>query len=408
MKTFEFFRDIATTLNFKYMRHIIVLLLSFSFIGLNAQGIVFEKGDFNSAMAKAKAENKLIFMDAYTTWCGPCKWMSKNVFTADNVGSYYNENFINVKIDMEKGEGIDLAKKYEVNAYPTLLYIDGNGDLKHMSIGSRPADDFVDLGKAANDPNRQLMTMKGRFESGERTPEFLKMYTDVLTSAGMKNFDEIAQMYMDTQSDWTTADNMQFIFDYSEASFDSKLFNYTIENKDAFIALVGAEKFDQKISYAAEMDRSKAGIARDDIEKMEAHYKKYFNEEKARNTAMVTYLRQLMYSKDPVAQEKFNAEVQLFLANTPDVDGNFYNSVGWHMYETTTDKALLNKAVEWTAISIEKAKNSFNTDTMAALYYKLGNKEQAEKYALESIELAKKVGNDFSATQELLNKISEN
>ncbi|MDF1699275.1 MAG: thioredoxin family protein [Saprospiraceae bacterium] len=390
------------------MKYILLFLFTLSLGSIHAQGIAFESSDFQSALTKAKAEKKLIFMDAYTTWCGPCKWMSKNVFTDANVGAYFNENFINVKIDMEKGEGIDLAKKYEVSAYPTLLFIDGNGDLKHMSIGSRPADDFVDLGHAANDPERQLMTMKNRFESGERSGAFLKKYTDVLTSAGMKNFDEVAEMYMDTQKDWSTAENMQFIFDYSEASMESKLFTYSMDKKEAFKALVGEEKFDQKLSYAAEFDRGKAGIARDDVENLELHYKKYFDADRARNVAMVTYMKQLMYSPDPVEQEKFKAEIQLFLANTPDVGSNFYNSVAWQIYEISTDRSLLKKAADWAQISIDQDKNSFNTDTMAALQYKLGNKDQAELFATESIQLAKKEGNDFSSTEELLKKILAN
>ncbi|GAH00631.1 unnamed protein product, partial [marine sediment metagenome] len=69
------------------------------------QGINFNVHSFEEAIKTAKAENKLIFVDAYTTWCGPCKWMSKNVFTEGKVGDYFNESFVNVKIDMEKGEG---------------------------------------------------------------------------------------------------------------------------------------------------------------------------------------------------------------------------------------------------------------------------------------------------------------
>lgn len=370
------------------------------------QGINFETSDFQSALDKAKAENKLVFMDAYTTWCGPCKWMAKNVFTDEAVGTYFNDKFINVKMDMEKGEGIDLAKRYEVKAYPTLLFIDGNGDLVHQSRGSRPAEDFVDLGQAANDPNRQFVTMTKRFDSGERSAEFLKLYTDALTSAGMKNFDEVAQLYMDTQDDWTTEENMQFIFDYSEASMDSKLFNYSLEHRDAFEKLVGKARFDQKLNYAADFDRGKAGIARDDVDKLKVHYAKYFDAEQARIMAMKSYMNTLMYSKDPVDLEKFQAEIQLFLANKPNVGSNFYNSVAWQIYEISDDKNLLSKAAEWAQMSIDENKNSYNTDTMAALLYKLGNKDKARIYAEESIELAKKEGNDYTSTQDLLNKIN--
>ena len=404
---FQTFSRYCTTIQkMKKMKYSIILIFTLFITASFAQGITFETTDFNSALTKAKTENKLIFMDAFTTWCGPCKWMSKNVFTDSNVGEYFNDRFVNMKVDMEKGEGLVLAKKYDVKAYPTLLFINGDGELIHMSTGSRPAEDFLDLGTAANDPNRQFTTMKKRFEGGERSAEFLKLYTDALTSAGMKNFDEVAQMYMDTQTDWTTEDNMSFLFDYSKASLDSKLYKYTLNHKDSFIAHVGEEKFNQKLKYAAEFDRGKSGISRDNVEKLKAHYIKYFDSGQANNLAMMSYMNELMYSQDPVEQEKFKAEIQLFLADRPDVGSNFYNSVAWQIYEISNDKSLLSKAADWAQLSIEGAKNSYNTDTMAALQFKMGNHEKARTYAIESIDLAKKEGNDYSTTEELLNKIN--
>jgi len=388
------------------MKYSVLLFLILFISASSAQGITFETSDFQSALDKAKAENKLVFMDAYTTWCGPCKWMSKNVFTDAKVGTYFNDKFVNVKFDMEKGEGLELSTRYDVKAYPTLLFMDSEGELVHMSVGSRPVDDFLDLGHAAYDPNRQFVTMKKRFEGGERSSEFLRLFTDALTSAGMKNFDEVAQLYMDTQSDWTTEENMNFLFDYSKASLDSRLFQYTLKNSSAFIALVGMEKFEQKLKYAADADRAKAGIARDDVEQLKAHYVKYFSTQKAYNMAMMSYFNEIMYSPDPVEQEKFLAEIQLFLADRPDVGSNFYNASAWRIYEVSNDQNLLKKAATWAQWSLEETRNSFNTDTMAALQYKLGNMDKARAFALESIDLAKNEGNDYSATEELLNKIN--
>lgn len=112
-------------------------------------GIKFEDSDFKTILAKAKKENKLIFLDAYTTWCGPCKLMAKNVFTLKSVGEHYNANFVNAKIDMEKGEGIDIAKKYEVKVFPTYLFIDGDGKLVHRTIGYVPEKEFIQFAKDA-------------------------------------------------------------------------------------------------------------------------------------------------------------------------------------------------------------------------------------------------------------------
>lgn len=116
-------------------------------------GIHFFKGSFDEALAKAAEEDKLIFMDAYTTWCGPCRWMSANTFTDKSVADFFNEHFINVKMDMEKGEGPGLARKYRVRGYPTLLFIDGDGNIAHQKLGAIPAEAFLALGKEANAKN---------------------------------------------------------------------------------------------------------------------------------------------------------------------------------------------------------------------------------------------------------------
>ncbi len=385
-------------------------IIFFSIVSISmtfAQGIDFNVATFKEALTKAKAENKLIFVDAYTTWCGPCKWMAKNVFTDSQVGEYYNESFVNVKIDMEKGEGPKLAKAWEITGYPTLIFIDKQGAVIHRSMGSRPAEDFVDLGHAANDPERQITTMTKRFEAGERSEDFLWKYTDAMTSAGLKGFEEVANLYMDLQSDWTTEKNMNFLFDYADATMDSKLFKYTMDHKEAFKAVVGKEKFEQKLSYAADIDRSKSGIARDDTEALKVHYAKYYDEKTAVNKAMVSYFNQLMYNPDPVEQEKFKAEIQLFLAGNPDLGWSFYNSVAWQVFEITSDRDLLKKASEWTKLSINDTKNSFNTDTQAHILYKLGKNKEARRYALASIELAKEENADYSTTEALLEKIEK-
>ncbi|MEY3443377.1 MAG: hypothetical protein RLZZ519_1658 [Bacteroidota bacterium] len=90
-----------------------------------ASEIQFEQSAFTEVLAKAKSENKLVFLDAYTSWCGPCKWMAKNAFTDPETAAFFNTNFVNVTVDMEKGEGVDIAKQYGVTAYPTLLFLDG-------------------------------------------------------------------------------------------------------------------------------------------------------------------------------------------------------------------------------------------------------------------------------------------
>lgn len=112
----------------KVLSLLIITSLSFS---INAQGIKWRKNvkkvTFAQVKALAKKENKKIFLDFYTKWCGPCRTMDAEVFSKKAIGDFYNEKFINFKIDAEVGEGVELAKRYEVKGYPTYVFADVEG-----------------------------------------------------------------------------------------------------------------------------------------------------------------------------------------------------------------------------------------------------------------------------------------
>jgi thioredoxin 1 len=91
------------------------------------QGIMFTESSWNKVLQEAKKQNKLIFIDAYASWCGPCRMLKRNTFPDKKAGYFFNKNFINTTIDMEQGEGVILSQKFGVEAYPTLIIADTNG-----------------------------------------------------------------------------------------------------------------------------------------------------------------------------------------------------------------------------------------------------------------------------------------
>ncbi|WP_221626643.1 thioredoxin family protein [Elizabethkingia anophelis] len=111
-------------------------------------GIQFHKGSWNEALQVAKKEDKLIFLDIYATWCGPCKLLKLRTFPNAEVGKLYNENFVNVSLDGEDGEGAELAQKYAIRGYPALLFIDGNGKVVAQTAGYHSPKEFIKLGNA--------------------------------------------------------------------------------------------------------------------------------------------------------------------------------------------------------------------------------------------------------------------
>lgn len=103
----------------------------------------FLEGSFAKAQKKAQAENKLILVDVYTTWCGPCKLMDKHTFSDENVKSYVHNNLVPFKLDAERGEGPALARKFRVSGYPTVLLLNHKGEVVDKIMGFVPAKDFL-------------------------------------------------------------------------------------------------------------------------------------------------------------------------------------------------------------------------------------------------------------------------
>jgi thiol:disulfide interchange protein len=117
-------------------------------VSAKEEGIQFTDVSWKDVLKKAKAEKKVIFLDAYASWCGPCKMLQKKVFTQRAVGELYNSKFINVKMDMEKGEGPALSEVYPLEAYPTLLYINGDGRVIRKVVGAIPAEELIAVGRS--------------------------------------------------------------------------------------------------------------------------------------------------------------------------------------------------------------------------------------------------------------------
>ena len=163
---------------------IAVLLVSWNIF---SQGISFETGSWQEALQKAKKENKLVFVDLYTTWCGPCKKMANETFPQEKVGDFFNKNFVNYKIDAEKGVGPEVALKYDVSAYPTLVFVNGEGDLIYKFMGVRNAERLIAEGEKAvrlYSLAPRVARMEKEYHEGKREKGFLAEYYSLLKESG--------------------------------------------------------------------------------------------------------------------------------------------------------------------------------------------------------------------------------
>jgi thiol-disulfide isomerase/thioredoxin len=373
-------------------------LLTFTLI--SQEGISFKhNGEWDAAVAQAKSENKLIFIDAYTTWCGPCKMMSNNIFPNEQVSKFYNEKFVNVKMDMEKGEGIELAKKFEVIAYPTLLFVDPtNASIVHRTAGYLAVDEFIQLGKNAQDPSKRLSSMDVRFKKGDRDPDFLYNYSMAKMASYDGSAGAIAEEYLKTQSDWKTERNLKFVFDFADKS-DSEQFRFLCKNQALFQTKFGQEAVLGKIEQVVTQSfQTNPDMSLTEINKIfqDAYPKK--GDEMASRYAMTFY-------RQKGDRDGFSNAAIKHYKKYPTKNPEELNEIAWTFFKNVDEPAALKSAVKWAKKSTKIAPSFYNFDTLASLHFKLKNKKEALKAGKKAIDFARATGEDFAPTEELLKKI---
>ena len=235
-------------LNDFVMKYLFSLLLIFGFTISYAQGIEFFKGSWEEALVKADQEDKLIFVDAYAKWCGPCKRMAKNVFTQAAVGEYFNSNFINMKLDMEEAESDEFKKSFKVSAYPTLFFIDGKENLVKRAVGGKSVQLLLQLGKDVIKSYDRSGDYAEKYESGDRSYDLVLAYVKALNKAD-KPSQKIANDFIRENPSLSNNELSTLLYE-SLVAADSRIFDLFVENRSQIEALYSKEKVDEKIEAA--------------------------------------------------------------------------------------------------------------------------------------------------------------
>ncbi len=235
------------------MRRLIlfVLLLTATLAVWGQTGVNFEALTFGEALSKAKAENKWVFVDCYTTWCGPCRLMTDSVFSQAKVGDFFNPRFVSVKLDMEKEEGKQFGKSYGVASYPTFFLIRPDSTLQHKITGAYRADEFLRLVKEGMEDAETLGSLEEKYRAGERDKAFLYRYLRTLHASNEWSkvpvvTDELLKMATDEEK---VSEDYWFIFGDSQLSpADSKAFEYLKGQRERFHATIGRERVDRRLA----------------------------------------------------------------------------------------------------------------------------------------------------------------
>jgi len=225
-------------------------------------GIEFNSTGLEEALKLARKENKLVFVDVFATWCPPCKYMSKEVFPDKEVGEFFNTHFVSLKIDGETEEGRKIVEEMGVDAYPTLLFLDKNGDFVHKNVGALPKDDLIGVGKTvANGEIKSIGERVESFQQGERSKDFLVDLVNTLDGINRDSLRDLVvsayfQQYKKLDLEDSNDFQMFLIGDNDLQSPNLKTYLANPEQYGTDLEHPLVEKFESLIAYLLDQHRS--------------------------------------------------------------------------------------------------------------------------------------------------------
>lgn len=390
------------------MKKIISGLLLFSAVTAFAQeAIKFEELPFKDLIAKAKKEKKIVFLDAYASWCGPCKMMERNVFTQKSVGDYFNANFVNARFDMEKGEGRDIAVKYGVRSYPTYLFLNGDGELVSQNFGYMEGSMFLTMAQDVNSPNNKKGSLKERFAKGEKDPEFLINIMKLNSSSDFNFAKQASERYFENKkaTEEFTKDDVGLLLFFLKSTEDK---NYKVfaDRKAEIIKFLPEEtykEFDNQIKLGKIVEQS---IDQQNKKINEDYFMKNAEPLVGKHDAEVKLNQmKLAYYEQNANFPEYEKAALAYYKNSEAFEPNELLKAAWVFAEHIKTQSSLKKAAEWAEKSVMRGESSENTYILAKLYFLTGNKEMAKTYAEMSKNMAAQAQKDSTLADELLKQI---
>lgn len=398
---------------------------------LRNDGIMWTRGlGWEQIKERASKEGKYIFLDCYTTWCGPCKTMDKNVFPDREVGQYFNGKFISVKIQMDKTANDngdvkawykdmeEITKQYHVQEYPTFMFFSSDGKILAKETGSMEkkyflskATEAIKVGHTYLDPYEEYDRLKTEYLIGKRD---YKQFPYLIKLAYKTQDDAFGKRLMDEHTNLLQA-----------LSRKDRYSRETIELWSGFMLRSDGPRFKSflKDGYIIDTVMKKKGYSAKVIDRtLKTEIVDPFLEEQAKGSGIkVTgmylagskfddmksdyseadwrLLYKLLRQKVTLKHARRNvvlARAEWYLRHknyknytkyyliklkkyTGDMKSEVYgiNSFGFHVFLQVTDIKVITEVTQWIKKAMDLSPNSDIIDTYANLLYKAGKIKEA-------------------------------
>ncbi len=410
----------------KSLHSFMVMFISLGTMAQTEAGMNFIKAEsWAEVKAQAKAENKYIFLDGYTTWCGPCIMMAKKIFPLPEVGEFYNANFINVKVQLDTTEkdndhvkkwykdGHDLMTAYGINAFPTYLFFSPDGEIVHRAVGSSDGERFIGKGKDALNPDKQYYSLSREYEKGNREAAFLrKLLKAAQESYDSKNIPIFTKAFFDSKPDLLTVENLGLVLELTKSSTDTGFIlmqQYPEKFDDAFkkkgtaneivISIILKEEFYPNLNDGEKLNESIDWASLEN--KVALKYPRYAHPATLR--AKVMYYRM---KEDFPAFASSVTDLMKSAGDTP-IEPEALNGFAWMIFEKCNDMNCIMQALSWSKNSIEGNNDPIFIDTYANLLHKSRNTPEAIKWQKKAIEILKQKGEESDEYEETLAKMEK-
>jgi thioredoxin-related protein len=386
---------------------LIVLLLAPLFLQAQLKtGIRFEyPTSWQEVLKKAKEEDKFVFVDCYATWCGPCKWMDREVYMEENVGRYINERFLSIKIQMDSSkddddyvrswydEAVLIGRTYAVRAFPTYLFFSPEGELVHRFQGALADSIFLNVAADALHPDRQYYTLKAKYKQKTANPEQLRHLAVTARSNGEDGLAKdvvryYSERYLNKEAGayLLIKENLEFIISFSQVlTSKDKYFTLFYQNADKVDKIVGrkgasdavveevitreeiTDKFRKKGSEVSEQQWKKL---------KDAIINKYITLDAERivlNAQLQFYDRKKDWSN---LIKSYILKADKYGLDTTGLGKAMINNFVYEVIFMRTDNpSYLDKGIEWMEMLLQNESNDpAAMDTYANLLYKRGRK----------------------------------
>ena len=279
---------------------------------------------------------------------------------------------------MEKGDGLEISSKYQIRAYPTLLWLDGDGNVKHKIVGGLDAAGLIQNGKKAIDPTPGILTgMKKLYADGKRDADFMNDYVTTLNNSGEK-YEDIFKEYLGKLSGNELIDPKytRTIFNLT-TDLKSPGLSYLMKNHDYYSNLVGAESFNKKINQIAAKAVSEAPRAGD--KNLFQGALDLLKTNKAPDHAEQTLKLSMEYYQHMNDWVNYDKNASVYVKKYLSKNSAALNDIAWNYFLNVNDEVQLQKATKWAYTCVNTDNKYTYNLTYAYLLYKQNIYKEAER-----------------------------